>query len=373
MAEMIARLNAGLEGSYRLEREIGVGGMASVYLGEDVKHRRKVAIKVLRPELAATIATDRFLREIEIVASLSHPHILMLIDSGDAAGLLYYVVPYVEGGSLRDRLDQANTLPISEAVRITEQVASALTYAHERGVIHRDIKPENILLSRDQAVVADFGIARAFEAAAGERLTETGLAIGTVAYMSPEQALGESDLDGRTDVYSLGCVLYQMLAGRLPFAARSPQALLAKRITGRPQALRTIDESIPLYAQRAVERALATDVSERFASPTEFAQALISRTAVERVGRRRLAILPPVNVTGDAEQGHLVLGLHEAMISQLGRGGVAVLAHTSVLQYQYAQKSVREIARELDVDALIESSLHRVGDALAVQATPHRR
>jgi len=178
MAEMIARLNAGLEGSYRLEREIGVGGMASVYLGEDVKHRRKVAIKVLRPELAATIATDRFLREIEIVASLSHPHILMLIDSGDAAGLLYYVVPYVEGGSLRDRLDQANTLPVSEAVRITEQVASALEAAHKEGVIHRDVRPGNVLLESEsgRAVLTDFGIAGILETGTESitRLTQAG-------------------------------------------------------------------------------------------------------------------------------------------------------------------------------------------------------
>ena len=342
--------------------------MATVYLGEDIKHQRKVAIKVLRPELAATLGADRFVREIDIVARLSHPHILMLIESGDADGLLYYVMPYVDGGSLRNRLDRETTLPLPDAIRITEQVASALTYAHECGVVHRDIKPENILLSRDQAVVADFGIARAIEAAGGERLTETGLAIGTVAYMSPEQAFGESDIDGRTDQYALGCVVYQMLSGQLPFTARTPQALLAKRITGKPRGLRTIDESIPLYAQRAVERALATEPSERFSSPTEFAQTLTSQTVVERVGRRRLAVLPPVNVTGDAEQSHLVLGLHEALISQLSQGDVAVLARTSVLQYQQTEKPVREIARELEVDAVIESSLHRVNDTVGVQA-----
>ncbi len=368
MPDAIARLNAALEGRYAIEREPGEGGMATVYLGEDSKHRRKVAIKVLRPELAATLGADRFVREIDIVARLSHPHILMLIESGDADGLLYYVMPYVDGGSLRNRLDRETTLPLPDAIRITEQVASALTYAHECGVVHRDIKPENILLSRDQAVVADFGIARAIEAAGGERLTETGLAIGTVAYMSPEQAFGESDIDGRTDQYALGCVVYQMLSGQLPFTARTPQALLAKRITGKPRGLRTIDESIPLYAQRAVERALATEPSERFSSPTEFAQTLTSQTVVERVGRRRLAVLPPVNVTGDAEQSHLVLGLHEALISQLSQGDVAVLARTSVLQYQQTEKPVREIARELEVDAVIESSLHRVNDTVGVQA-----
>ena len=186
--------------------------------------------------------------------------------------------------------------------------------------------------------------------------------------MSPEQAFGESNFDGRTDVYALGCVVYQMLSGQLPFTARTPQALLAKRITGKPRGLRTIDESISLYAQRAVERALATEPSERFSSPTEFAQTLTSQTVVERVGRRRLAILPPVNVTGDAEQSHLVLGLHEALISQLGQGDVAVLARTSVLQYQQTEKPVREIARELEVDAVIESSLHRVNDTVGIQA-----
>jgi len=364
----IDRLTTALAENYAIKREIGAGGMASVYLAEDLKHRRDVALKVLRPELSASLGVDRFVREIEIAAKLTHPHILMLIDSGEVDGLLYYVMPFVDGESLRDRLLREKKLPVRDGVRITEQVASALSYAHERGVIHRDIKPENILCSGNHAIVADFGIARAVEVAGGERLTGTGLAVGTPAYMSPEQAAGDANVDSRSDVYALGCVVYEMFSGRAPFEGATPQALLAKHALETAPSLRTIDPGLPLFVDRAVGRALAKEPEQRFSSPADFAATLTSETVVAQVGRRRLAVLPPVNITGDPEQAFLVMGLHETLISQLGQGNVAVLARTSVMQYQGTDKPVREICRELSVEALVESSIFRAGDAVGIQA-----
>ena len=221
MSDALQRLTAALSDRYTIERELGAGGMATVYLATDLKHERHVAIKVLRPELAAALGPERFLREIKLAANLMHPHILPLHDSGDADGFLYYVMPYVEGESLRDRLNHEKQLPIEDALQIAREVATALSYAHDHDVVHRDIKPENILLAAGTAVVADFGIAKAVTAAGGEKLTETGIAMGTPQYMSPEQAAGSSDLDGRSDLYSLGCVLYEMLAGE-PRSRRPP-------------------------------------------------------------------------------------------------------------------------------------------------------
>jgi TolB-like protein/tRNA A-37 threonylcarbamoyl transferase component Bud32 len=364
----IDRLTTALADQYIIKREIGAGGMASVYLAEDLKHRREVAVKVLRPELSASLGLDRFVREIEIAAKLTHPHILMLIDSGQADEFLYYVMPFVDGESLRERLGREGRLPVPDAVRITEQVASALSYAHERGVIHRDIKPENILCTGNHAIVADFGIARAVEAAGVEKLTGTGIAVGTPAYMSPEQALGDTNVDGRSDVYALGCVVYEMVGGRAPFEGATPQALLAKHAVESAPSLNTIDPTIPLFVERAVARALAKEPEQRFSTPNEFAATLASETVVPRVGRRRLAVLPPVNITGDPEQAFLVLGLHEALISRLGQGNVAVLARTSVMQYQRTEKPVREICKELSVEAVVESSIFRAGDAVGIQA-----
>jgi tetratricopeptide (TPR) repeat protein len=272
--DLKARLDAALGTRYVLLREVGRGGMATVWLAEDLRHARQVAIKVLHPELAASIGTGRFLREIEIAASLVHPHILPLHESGEAGGLLYYVMPYVEGESLRDRLRREVQLPLEDALRIAEEVADALGYAHGRGVVHRDIKPENILLEGGHAVVADFGVALALESAGVERLTATGLAVGTPAYMSPEQAGGSSRLDGRSDIYALGCVLFEMLAGEPPFSAPTPQALAAKHLQAVPPRVRLTRGTVPEGVERVIQRALAKVPADRFESASQFGQTL---------------------------------------------------------------------------------------------------
>ena len=271
----LAVLKSTVGDRYVIDGEIGAGGMAIVYVAEDVKHHRKVALKVLRPELAAVIGADRFLREIETTAKLQHPHILPLHDSGTVGGTVFYVMPFVEGESLRDRLTREKQLSVEDAVRITREVASALDYAHRRGVIHRDIKPENILLHEGQALVADFGIALAVSSAAGgTRLTETGMSLGTPHYMSPEQAMGERVLDARTDVYALGCVLYEMLLGEPPFTGPTAQAIIARVMTDEPRAMTIQRKSIPPYVEAAVRRALAKVPADRFATAAEFSTAL---------------------------------------------------------------------------------------------------
>ena len=262
-------------GRYRIERELGQGGMATVYLAADLRHERRVAIKVLRPELAAVIGADRFLAEIKTTAQLQHPHILPLFDSGDADGLLFYVMPFVDGESLRERLTREKQLPIGDTLRIATEVASALDYAHRHGVIHRDIKPENILLNDGTALVADFGIALA-ASGAGTRLTEAGLSIGTPRYMSPEQAMGERDITPRADVYSLGAVVYEMLLGEPPFSGPTTQSIVAKIIAERPASMIARRDTIPLAAERAILTALQKLPADRFASAVAFSAALAS-------------------------------------------------------------------------------------------------
>jgi len=368
MGDTRASLMHALGDRYRIDRELGSGGMATVYLARDPKHDRPVAIKVLHPELAASIGAERFVREIHTIARLQHPHILTLIDSGEAAGYLYYVMPFVDGESLQDRLERDGPLALPDALRIVEHVASALAYAHERGIVHRDIKPANILLAGDQAMVTDFGIAHVAATGADDRLTASGMIVGTPAYMSPEQAFGERAVDGKADIYALGCVLFEMLSGRPPFLAPTGQALLAQHATAAPPCLRDIVSGVPLFVDRAIGQALAKEPRQRFDTPGALVEILRSQTVVPRVGRRRLAVLPPENLTGDSDQQFLVLGLHEALISELARGDDAVLARTSVLPYQGTGKPVRDICRELAVDAIVESSLFRAGDEIGVRA-----
>ncbi|MDX2120921.1 MAG: protein kinase [Gemmatimonadota bacterium] len=283
MTDAAQRLSSALADRYRLERELGQGGMATVYLAEDLKHRRKVAVKVLRPELAAVIGADRFVHEIRTVAALQHPHILGLIDSGEVQGTAYYVMPFVEGESLRDRLAREKQLPVTDAVRVATEVAGALDYAHRHGVIHRDIKPENILLHDGSALVADFGIALAVSSAGGTRMTETGMSLGTPHYMSPEQAMGEREITARSDVYALGVVLYEMLTGDPPFTGSTAQAIVARVVTEEPRSITAQRRTVPAHVEDAALVALAKLPADRFATAAEFAAAL----AGEGTGLRR--------------------------------------------------------------------------------------
>ncbi len=273
MADVPDSLASALRDRYRLEREIGSGGMATVYLAEDLKHHRKVAVKVLHPELAAILGAERFLREIEIAAGLDHPHILPLHDSGEAGGYLFYVMPYVEGESLRDRLNREKQLPLEDALQIAREVADALAYAHRQDIVHRDIKPENVMLGGGHARVADFGIARAMTAAGAQRMTQTGIVIGTPAYMSPEQASGSSDVDGRSDLYSLGCVLYEMLAGHAPFTG-SAESVVRQHLFVEPTAITTLRPAVPPQVAAAIARALAKTPADRYSPVGQFADAL---------------------------------------------------------------------------------------------------
>src|SRR5512143_3798442 len=282
VTDVAERLSSALADRYRIERELGAGGMATVYLAQDLRHDRKVAIKVLRPELAAVIGAERFLSEIKTTANLQHPHILPLHDSGRTGGkadgrsddFLYYVMPYVEGETLRDKLNRETQLGIHEAVRIATEVASALDYAHRHGVIHRDIKPENILLHDGRALVADFGIALAASKAGGTRMTETGMSLGTPAYMSPEQAMGQRDITAQADIYALGCVLYEMLVGELPFEGANAQAIIARVMTEEPRSLVLQRRSVPHHVEAAVMTALSKLPADRFGSAAQFAAAL---------------------------------------------------------------------------------------------------
>ena len=282
MTDVLDRLKTALADRYRIEQEIGSGGMATVYLAEDLKHHRRVAVKVLRPELAAILGAERFIREIEIAAALTHPHILPLHDSGEADGFLYYVMPYVEGESLRDRLSREKQLPLDDALQVTREIADALSYAHSLGVVHRDIKPENVLFEAGHAVVADFGIARAINAAGSEQLTETGISVGTPAYMSPEQASGDRHVNGRSDVYSLGCVLYELLAGEPPFTGGTAQAIISRIVTEEPRRVTDTRPTVPPNVVAAIHHAMAKVPADRFATAARFADALADPAFVDR-------------------------------------------------------------------------------------------
>ena len=326
MTDPAARLATDLADRYRVERELGAGGMATVYLAQDLKHHREVALKVLRPELAAALGHERFLREIEIAAGLSHPHIVPLYDSGEAGGVLFYVMPFVEGESLRDRIRREKQLPLDDAMKVAREVADALSYAHARGVIHRDIKPENIMLHSGHAVVTDFGIARAVKAAGGERLTETGVAIGTPAYMSPEQAAGEQDLDGRSDLYALGCVLYEMLAGQPPFTGATAESVIHQQLAADPRPITQIRPAVPDEIAGVLQRALAKNPADRFNPVAQFAEALGQRRAVAAAapGRPRRWLTPALAVGAVVAVG--------AVAALLLRGGRPVLEFGATTQ-----------------------------------------
>jgi len=366
VADSVARLRAALADRYAIERELGRGGMATVYLASDLKHRRTVAIKVLRPEIASLLGPDRFVREVEIAARLNHPHILALHDSGDADGFLFYVMPYVAGESLRHRLDREKQLSLDEALAITRQVASALAHAHARNVIHRDVKPENILLHEGEAMVTDFGIALAVSAAADDRLTQTGIAVGTPAYMSPEQAASERALDARSDVYSLGCVLYEMLAGEPPYTGSTAQVLIAKRLVDPVPAVRRLRAAVPVGVEQALTKALAKVPADRWASALAFAEAL---TAPARPGLPSVAVLPFVNLSSDPENEYFADGITEDVIAHLSKiRALKVISRTSVMAFKQRDQSLKEIGARLEAAALLEGSVRRVGDRVRIVA-----
>jgi len=360
------RLRIGLAGRYTIERELGAGGMATVYLAHDVKHRRMVAIKVLRPELASLLGPDRFLREVEVAAQLNHPHILALYDSGEAEGFLFYVMPYIKGESLRQKLEREKQLSIEEALGVTRQVASALGYAHAHDVIHRDVKPENILLHEGEAMVADFGIALAVSAAASERLTLTGLAVGTPAYMSPEQAVSERALDARSDVYSLGCVLYEMLAGEPPYTGATAQVLIAKRLVDPVPAVRRLRAAVPVGVEQALTKALAKVPADRWASTLAFAEALAAPAGPRPPS---VAVLPFLNLSADPENEYFADGITEDVIAHLSKiRALKVISRTSVMAFKQREQSLREIGARLEVATLLEGSVRRAGDRVRIVA-----
>jgi serine/threonine-protein kinase len=422
MPDLLNRLQASLADRYRIEHELGRGGMATVFLAHDLKHDRAVALKVLHPDLAQVLGPERFLREIRLSARLQHPHILVVLDSGDADGLLWFTMPYVDGETLRSLLLREKQLPLEDALRIAREVADALHYAHQHGVIHRDIKPENILLSGPpvgdrggsagyHALVADFGIARAFAQESDERLTESGFSLGTPLYMSPEQAAAERDIDPRTDVYSLGCVLYEMLAGEPPFTGPNPQAILAKRL-GEPIPHLSTSREVPPALERAVTRALARSPVDRFSTAGEFASALqvdlsgdgggstrasarprrwqrFARpvaagfvllllglggyVAVRRKGdsgvapQASAAVLPFVDLSPEKDQEYFSDGLTEELITTLSQvPGLRVAARTSSFQFKGKSPDVHEVGRRLDVGTVLEGSVRKSGNRLRV-------
>ena len=370
MTDLLRSLRAALAGRYTLERELGRGGMATVYLARDEKHGRRVAIKVLRPELAVPLGAERFLREIEIAARLTHPHILPLYDSGQADGFLYYVMPFVEGESLRGRLDREKQLPVADAVQIAREVADALSYAHSRNVVHRDVKPENILFQAGHAVVSDFGIARAIELADAEPMTQAGLSLGTPAYVSPEQAAGERELDARTDLYSLACVLYEMLAGEPPFTGPTAAAVIGRRFTTPAPAVDRKRADTPAAVTAALARALAQDPADRFESTAQFAEALTAVQApVVTGGGRSIAVLPFTNVSTDRENEYFSEGVTEEIIDALAQvPGLQVAARSSSFAFKGTSATPAEIGSRLNVATVLEGSVRKVGNRVRVTA-----
>lgn len=363
VSNRLNELRAALAERYTLERELGRGGMAAVYLAVDRKHQRNVAIKVLHPELAGVVGHDRFLREIELVARLSHPHIMPLHDSGDAQGFLYYVMPYIDGESLRQRLRRDRQLPFDEALTLTRQAASALEYAHREQIVHRDVKPENILLHHGEAIVADFGIALAVSSAGGERLTETGLSLGTPEYMSPEQVEGDRALDARCDIYALACVLYEMLAGEPPYMGPTRQATFTKCFVDPVPSVSRLRASVPAGVDAAIQKALAKTPADRFSTAADFARSLTD-TTVDALRPRAIAVLPFTNLSPDPQAEYFTDGMMEDVTARLSKiASLRVTSRTSAMRYRgQLDKSVREIGRELGVSAILEGSVRLAGN-----------
>src|SRR5260221_692599 len=379
--ELIETLREALADRYAVQRELGRGGMPTVSLAEDLKHHGSVAIKVVHAELASQIGPDRFVQEIEIAARLQHPHILPLYDSGDAAGFLYYVMPLVEGESLRDRLNREHQLSQEDTVRITTEVASALSYAHSRGVVHRDIKPENILLSGGSAVVADFGIARALDAAGESQLTQTGTIIGTPAYMSPEQSTASLEIDGRSDQYSLACVVYEILVGQPPFRGPTAQAIIARHSLDMVSPPSIVRGTIPEPMEDAILRALSKVAADRFATTALFAEALALPGTASGLRRRQtgaMGLRPyarrrwarPVAAAGGGVLLLVVVWAVAAWIRGNGAGGRAASGldphRVAVLYFQHRGDSAQT---QYLADGLTEALIHELSDVKALQVT----
>ena len=379
MADLLDRLRTALADRYTFDREVGRGGMATVYLAQDTKHDRPVAIKVLHPYLAINLGPERFLREIQIAAQLQHPHIVPLYDSGQAGDLLYYVMPYVEGESLRQRLAREQRLPVEDALHLGRSVAAALDYAHRHGVVHRDIKPENVMLHEGEAVVTDFGIAKAVTAAAASTLTQTGATVGTPAYMSPEQAAGAAELDGRSDVYSLGCVVYEMLSGRTPFTGPTAQAIIAQCFTEPPPPLRGARGDLPEWLEPVVMKSLAKDAGDRFATAAQFSQALkqpgastppgMTTTTAAAATTKSIAVLPFVNMSADAENEYFTDGIAEEIINALTKiQALRVASRTSSFAFKGKNQDIRKVGEQLNVTTVLEGSVRKAGTRLRVTA-----
>jgi serine/threonine-protein kinase len=353
---------------YRIERELGRGGMATVYLAHDVRHDRAVALKVLNQQLAALLGAERFLQEIRVTARLRHPNILPLFDSGEAAGQLFYVMPLVEGESLRARMSREPRLSTDEAIRITREVAEALEYAHTQGIVHRDVKPENLLLEAGHTMVADFGIARAAISNEESRLTRSGFSLGTPAYMSPEQVSGELDLDGRSDLYSLACVLFEMLTGEPPFTGATPDSVLVQRFMRPAPRLSTKRSDVPAGLDHAIARALARDPKDRFESIAEFGAALTEPVVTTRV-EKSIAVLPFENMSGDQQNDYFGDGIAEEIINALTQlPDLKVAARTSAFSFRGKNEDLRTVGEKLGVSTVLEGSVRRAGSRVRITA-----
>jgi serine/threonine-protein kinase len=368
----IAQLNTALAGRYRIERQLGEGGMANVYLARDLKHDRQVALKVLKPELAEALGAARFLAEVNTTANLQHPHILPLHDSGQAGEFLFYTMPYVEGETLRQRLDREGTLAEAAAVELAVDVAEALQLAHDRGIVHRDIKPSNILLSHGKALVADFGIARVSGAEAPTSLTELGSSIGTAGYMSPEQARGDDDVDHRADIYSLGCVLFEMLAGQPAHGGRTVLEMLARQASGPPPSVRAHRPEVAPALERSIAVALASRAADRFDSIAAFADAIRDspqRDPAPDTAVSSIAVLPFVNRSSDPDDEFFSDGLTDEVITDLSRvSALRTISRNSSMALKGTTQSTRAIASELGITHLVTGTVRRMGPALRVTA-----